>query len=482
MDEYFKLKPYAHQERVWNETRDLEGYALFWEMGVGKSCATIGTASWLYRKGEIDALVIVAPNGVHRNWTRDEIPMHMPNDIQDETVSMTWYSLKAKQKKTKTEFSKLASHKGLAVFVISYDAVMTTEGSKALKALLTNRECLYVLDESGRIKTPGAKRTKRIMASASYAKYRRILTGTPVDGSPFDVFTQTKFVRPDSWVDMGCRNFASFKTRYGIFERRTLSTGRQFDNLLRYKNLGELKEIVDQIGSRLLKDDVLDLPPKLYQKRYFKLDPKQKKAYQELDKQFVAWLGENGTATAELVLTRMLRMQQLCSGFITNDDEEVLPIGSNVRLKCLKDTLEDVEGSAIIWCRWSWEFDQVRAMLGEKDAVYYDGRTSSDDREDAILRFQKEKTARFFVAKASAAGEGLTLHTAKTVIYMSNTYSLRERLQSEDRAHRAGMDDKPVIYVDLIAEDTYDDKLLESLRGKKATANIITGDKVTPWA
>lgn len=478
---YFRLPPYKHQLSEWRESRDLDGYAFFWEMGVGKSCEVIGTLSWLYREKKVDTMIVVAPNGVHANWTLDEIPTHLPDALQAETKMMTWYSGKAGQKGTQAEFKELLDHDGLVVFVMSYDAVMTEKGSKALKKLLEKRECLYILDESGRIKTPGAKRTKRILASGRYANYRRILTGTPVDNSPFDVYTQVKFIRPDVWIRKGIRTFGVFKTRYGIWERRTNGAqGRQFDALVRYCNLNELREVVDSVGSRLLKTEVLDLPESIFERRYFDLDPKQRKAYRELDTKFRTWLDDNGTATADLVLTRMLRMTQVSSGFITDDNEQVVPLGENVRLRALRDVLEDVTGSVIIFCRWTWEFDQVRAMLGEKEAVYVDGRTPTDLRIQARRDFQ-DGTARFFVAKQSAVSEGYTLHRAKTVIYMTNSWSLRERLQSEARAHRAGMSSDPVTYIDLIARDTYDEKLIGALHSKRRNANTITGDSWTPW-
>ncbi len=476
----FKTEPYDFQRKIWNESRDTEGYALFLEMGCGKTKITLDTAAWLYQRGEIDALVVVAPNGVHTAWTADEVPVHMPEHIT--VVDMTWYTAKKNHVSTKQRLEEILDNDCLSVFVISYDAVMTEEGAKALKAVLTKRKCLYVLDESGRIKTPGAKRTKRILASAKYAKYRRILTGTPVDNSPFDVYTQVKFICPEIWQEMGIPNFGAFKTRYGIWQQRKTGN-RQFPSLVRYINLPELHEIVDGVGSRLLKHEVLDLPPKVYEKFYFDLDAKQRKAYNEMDKQFRAWLeGDGKVATADLVLTRMLRLAQISCGFIKDDDEEVVAVGNNVRLRALQQVLGDISGHVIIWCRWSWELDEVRKVLGEKNAVYYDGRTKDEERAGAIQRFQREGSTQYFVAKASAAGEGLTLHRAKTVIYMSNTWSLRERLQSEDRAHRAGMDDEPVVYIDIVARDTYDEKVLQALRMKRDTAAIITGDQLTPWA
>lgn len=477
----FKTQPYPHQLEIWEKSRDLKGYALWLDMGTGKSKITIDTAAWLYHRGEIDCLIVIAPNGVHSAWGIDELPTHMP-DWADYRA-FTWYSSKKGTKKFKAEFEEAVKHEGLFVFVQSYSAVMTDAGAQALKKVLTKRRCLYVLDESARIKTPGSKRTKRILASSKHAEYRRVLTGTPVDNTPFDAYTQVKFIAPQVWADMGIPNHGAFKQRYGIWERRTnYGTGRQFDSLVRYQKLDELRDVVASVGSRLLKTDVLELPDKVFQKHYVELDGPQRRAYKELEKNFMTWLdGEGSMATADLMLVRMTRLFQLSSGFITDDDDNVVPVGKNVRLNALKELVEDSTESTIIFARWSWEIDQIRDWLGDERAVYYDGRTSDDDRIEAKHRFQTEGSAQFFVGKVSAAGLGLTLHRAKRVIFFSNTWSLGDRLQAEDRAHRAGMPDGSVTYIDLVAQDTLDEKLIKALREKRGRANLITGDEIRDW-
>ena len=479
----FRLPPYTHQLEEWKKSKDLEGYALWWEMGTGKSCCTIGTAAYLYLTGKIDGVVILAPNSVHVNWTEDEIPTHMPDDIQAETRMMTWYSSKGGQKGTQKVLKDLIAHDGLSVLSMSYNSLMTQAGAKAVKAMLQKRKCIYVFDESGRFKNPGAKRTKRVMASCTYALYARVLTGTPVDNSPFDVFTGVKAVRPDIWVNLGLRTFASFKQHFGIWERRVnQQQGRQFEVLVRYRNLAQLKDIVDSVGSRLLKCDVLDLPAKLYEKRYFDLDPAQSKAYKELEKQYRTFLEGGDVVTADLALTRMLRMQQITSGFVGNDDDNLVPLGTKTRLASLQEVLEDLgDTPTLIFAKYSQEIDDIAGLVGDK-CVTFDGRTNDHDRARAKQQFQKDRTKQFFVAKPSAAGEGLTLHTAKCVIYYSNSFSLRERVQSEDRAHRAGMDGDPVLYIDLLARGTIDEYVLDALRNKRNLAAAVTGDDLPTWA
>tara|TARA_R110002167_G_scaffold93122_2_gene249843 strand:+ start:38214 stop:39674 length:1461 start_codon:yes stop_codon:yes gene_type:complete len=477
-----KYPPYPHQREQFERSKDLPGFAYWWEMGCGKTAPVIWNAAYLYQQGKIDGLLVLAPNGVHANWTVEEIPEHMPAAVRERTRCLTWYSAKAKTKSTQKAFAELLEHDGLAVMVASYDAIMTDLGSKAIKAFLDRRTCLYALDESGRIKTPGSKRTKRVSASAKYAPFLRVLTGTPVDNSPHDVYTQVRFIRPDVWLDMGIRNATQFRHRFGIWEQRKNSGGGSFPSLIRYVDLDVLKAVADDVGDRRLKSEVLDLPEKIYTRRSFDLNPEQRRVYTALEKEYFTQLEDGSEVTADMALVRMLRMSQIASGYVGNDDDELIPLGVNVRMKCLKDTLEDVTGSVIIWGRYNCEIDAIREMLGERDAVYYDGRTSDDDKAAALVKFQREGSVRFFVAKPSAACEGLTLHRAKTVIYASNSFSLRERLQSEDRAHRAGMSSDPVTYIDLVARNTLDGYILRALRKKRNLAAEITGDDLPSWA
>jgi SNF2 family DNA or RNA helicase len=477
MDNYpWKTEPYDFQREVWERSKDLEGFALWHEMGCGKTKIAIDTASWLWLNEKIDALLVIAPNTIHANWSNREIPTHMPDEVFSRARVMTWYSVKAKNKKTQRDLEGLLEHRGLAVLVATYDSMMTEAGSKAIKRFLQDRKCMYVLDESGRIKTPGAKRSKRIIASSSYAPYRRVLSGTPVDNNPLDVYNQVKFIRPDVWLDRGLSNFAVFKQEYGIWERRRTGAGQQFDALLRYRNLEDLYQVLRDTGDRRLKSEVLDLPSKIYTSVEFELDPKQAKMVKDMKKDYYAWLDDQALVTVDLALVRLLRIQQASCGYIKDDMGNQHRVGKNNRLKALKEVLEDNDAPTIIWARFSWDVDEIRSYLGSR-AVYFDGRTSDEEREEAITSFQHDGSVNYFVAKASAAGEGLTLHRAKQVVYYSNSFSLRERLQSEDRAHRAGMSKQPVTYVDLVGKGGVDDYIITALRRKIDLADIVTGDR-----
>ena len=480
-DRNWNLTPYAHQWEVYQRTRDTANYALWHDQGLGKTVVCIATIAHLYRTGKIDAVLVIAPGGVESNWVFDEIPKHMP-DISHRVFF--WSSPKTKTKKHDKDYATFRDYSGLQILCMSYNAMMTDRGGAATKKLMDENHTLYILDEATRIKTPGAKTTKRIMASAKHAAYRRLLNGTPVEDSPFAAYTQCKWVDPTCWEQHGINHFQHFKNRYGIFQSLQTRDGRNYENLVAYQNLEEITAMLRQVGQRLLKEDVLDLPPKVYQMRRFDLSPKARKAYRYLQEEFTLELDGGDQLDAELAIVRMTRFQQITSGYLPRgeDDAEMVPIEpTNPRISLLKEIITDVPGKAIIWCKYNADMDAITAMLdGIKETyVTYDGRTTADSRREAKSKFQ-DGDARFFVAKPQAAGRGLTLTAATTVIYYNVTFSSDLRKQSEDRAHRIGQE-HTVVYIDLVANDTIDEHILATLRSKQETSAIVTGDVLREW-
>jgi SNF2 family DNA or RNA helicase len=477
----FKTKPFAHQLKWWEQTRDRNAFAILWEQGTGKSKLTVDTAGWLYLNKKIDALIVIAPNGVHRNWLLNEVPTHMSDDVAWQGVC--WDTSKSTYARYMRSAVELRDTAGLFVLAMNYDAVMTLAGDRFLVETLKTKRCLLVLDESTRIKNPSAKRTLRLMARRTQAPYLRILTGTPVANSPFDVYTQFQWLDPTIWTSIGCRTYAAFKTNFGVWQQRMdPRSGRSFHVLLEYRNLDQLHRVASTISTRVTKAEVLDLPPKVFTKRYFELSPEQRRMYQDMADTYRMRL-QASEVSVTLAVTQLLRFQQLISGFVQTDEGKIARLASNPRLKLLEEVLEDLppDEKFIIWAKFTHEIDEILAALeaNKIEAVRYDGHTSSDDRVTAIERFQKG-TARAFVANPSAAGEGLTLHAATTVIYYSNSFKLTDRLQSEDRAHRIGQE-HAVTYIDLVGVETVDEKIVGALRAKKDVASIITGDTLSAW-
>ena len=304
------------------------------------------------------------------------------------------------------------------------------------------------------------------------------MTGSPVTKNPLDLYTQCEFLDP--WL-LDFTSYYAFRNRYA--EMKTLHVaGRSIQVVHKFRNLGELSDTIKNFSYRVLKEDCLDLPNKIFIKRHIKLTPDQIKVYEQMKKQAIAHL--NGKVTSTMtVLTQLMRLQQITCGHFVADDGSVQEIDSN-RLGELMDVLEETEGKAIIWAHWQRDVQDiikaVKIKYGPDSIVDYYGMTPQEERQPNIKKFQGDPRCRFMVGTPSTGGYGITLTAANTVIYYSNGYDLEKRLQSEDRAHRIGQK-KPVTYVDLIAEDTVDEKIVKSLRKKINIASEVLGEELKSW-
>lgn len=488
----FKTKPFEHQQRVFDKTALKSAFGLLWEQGCGKTKPIIDTCAYLYQQKRITGMLVLAPAGVERNWCSDEIPAHLPDRVRDTTFLMLWESKKARTQETKYKLNALLAHKGLSILCMSYHAVMTEPGRRAVWRFLKRRETLYVLDESDDIKTPSAKRTQRVVKSGRWAKYRRILTGTPAD-KPFDIYSQLRFLDPYVWKTRKMKDFHAFKQHFGKWVtaeevKREKGYDPGYDRLEEYKNLHELAEIVRQCTSRLLKEDIFDLPPKLYQKRYFQMTVKQSDYYKRLRDELLIELADGRIVDGTLAIVRLLRLQQISCGYLVSDADEPAELCDlkNPRLDCAVEVLEKLNHSAIIWCRFRMDVTQVADALGSR-ACRYDGMLDDDECEQSKNAFVTGDK-QFFVANIRKGARGLTLNIAKSVIFYSNSFSYRDRIQAEDRCHRFGQDGiehegqgHGVLYYDLQAENTVDQHIVSSLRKKQNIASILTGDVLKKW-
>lgn len=494
----FRLPPFDHQLEEYLLSRDMPSRCLWWEMGAGKTKVMIDTAAHLFTEGRIAGMVALAPNGVHQNWSMDEIPAHLPPELEGEARVFTWESDKRKRVWFREAWDDFRREGGFPILCVSYDSIMTRDSAKAVKWFLESRPCLYVADETsypGAIKTADSKTAKRVLASARYAPYRRVLDGTPVDDSPFQAWTQCRFADPEIWRrELGISTFQQFKTYFGEWVQCTKHdeidprTGRPraFKKLTRYRNMDRLHQIMDSIGSRVLKKDVFDLPPKLYEKVYFKPNADQRRMYGELERDFRAWFGDGSRVTAELAIVRMTRLQQILSGYAPADREEDLrPIGGgNPRIEALLDTVARIPGQALVWGKYDIDIDLMMAALrgAGHTCVQYDGRVSGDEKLRARRAYQAGE-AKFFVAKTRSAGRGLTLTAGDKAIYYNRSFSLDQARQSEDRPHRPGQRGDSVTYIDIVADvpSSVDRYILAVLRRKRQTAGTVMGDDLPPW-
>jgi len=255
-----------------------------------------------------------------------------------------------------------------------------------------------------------------------------------------------------------------------------------FKKVTGYRNLEKLQRIMAPWSSTVKKEDCLDLPPKIYETCRVEMTTEQTKVYKDLKERSIAELSQ-GIVTVELVLTKLLRLQQVLSGHVPNE-EGILVELPDERLPRLLELLDEAGGKAVVWARFTRDVRRITDALnkeyGDGSAVAYHGETTQEERRTALTRFEGniqtgEKTddkCRFFVGNPQTGGYGITLVAASTVVYYSNSFDLEIRLQSEDRCHRAGQT-KSVTYVDLYVPGTVDEKILKALREKKKVSNLI---------
>ena len=293
-----------------------------------------------------------------------------------------------------------------------------------------------------------------------------------------DLFSQFQFL--DSRI-LGYDSYYAYQGRYAVLQKRSMGN-HSFQQVLGYKNLEELTNKIDPFTFRVLKKDCLDLPEKTYTVRHVSLTMDQIRIYKEIQKEAMTLLENGELVSAPQVITQMLRLQQLLSGYLKTDDGEIVDVASQ-RLDAMMSCVEEISGKTIIWSRFRYDIVAIVATLtkvyGQESVVSYYGDTSDEDRQRAIQRFQNGK-ARFFVANPATAGYGLTLTEASTVIYYANDFNLETRIQSEDRCHRIGQKN-PVTYIDLIAEGTIDEKIVKSLRDKIVIGAKVLGEEAREW-
>ena len=475
MNYKFKTKPYAHQLRALEMSWDKKCFAYFMEMGTGKSKVLIDNTAILYDNGKINGVLIVAPKGVYKNWYSSEIPTHLPDHIEKNMV--LWQANITKQQQKYLD-SLFKTGTDLHILIMNVESLSTKKGVDFAARFLNSHRTMMAIDESTTIKNPTAKRTKNIVALGKYAQYKRILTGSPVTKSPLDLYTQCEFLDP--WL-LDHQSFYSFRTRYAVMRKMNFG-GRSVEIPVGYKNLGELSDKLKPFSDRVLKDDCLDLPKKTFMKRTVQLTPDQFKVYEQMKKEALAVMNGKMTTTAN-ALTQLMRLQQITCGHFKADDGTTQEINSN-RLDELINVLGELEGKVVIWAHWQSDVRQIiKAVVkdfGNNSFVDYYGLTPQDERQQNIKRFQEDDACRFFIGTPQTGGYGITLTAASNMIYYSNGYDLEKRQQSEARIDRIGQE-KPMTYIDIICEDTVDERIVKALRKKVNIASQVMGEELKAW-
>lgn len=489
------IKPFKHQINGYNLGITRPHVGLLFEQGCGKSLTAVAIVGRRFLRGQICRVLIVAPPSVVAVWPREF------KDYADFPHEVVVLDQPGNAQRLKVLDHWTRADDVLQVAVINYEAFHTqreaSPGSKKKISVMGDAlaawgpDCI-ICDESQRIKTPGSVQSKALHKLATFARYRIILTGTPVTQGPLDFWSQYRFLDPGIFGE----NFYQFRNKYAVMG------GYYNKQVTAYKILPYLpdgrpnrhydptkeKEFFDKAygcALRVTKADALDLPPYTDQVLYCNLEPKAAKAYKDMQAESVLELGNQEMLTATIVLTKLLRLSQITGGFVSYKEEnaEALRMDtkveqvSNAKLALLEETLQDLLEAGkkvVVFARFTPELHaihKVAAKLSEK-VGFIDGSVPMEQRGHEVEIFQKFPECKIFIAQTKTAGLGITLTAADTAIFYSLDYSFADYDQARARIHRIGQKNA-CTYIHLIARGTVDEKVMEALGTKRNVADLV---------
>lgn len=464
----YKTTPYEHQRNALIKGAKELNFAYFLEMGTGKTKVAIDNVAYLYQEKLINTAIVIAPNSVYKNWIK-EIETHSP--ISDYTMFIWKDDVKINYQIDKLNY-----------VLMNIEALSHKSGFEFLLKLVmdTGQKAMMIIDESTTIKNDKAKRSKNICKLSPHVKYKRILTGSPVTKSPLDLYQQCAFLSKDL---LGYPSFVAFRARYAVMKQINMGPNRVILIPQYYTNLDELEAKIKKFSFRVRKVDCLDLPEKIYQQRYVNLTKEQVKVYEELRKYARSVIEDKEVSFANK-LTEILKLHQVCNGYLKTDDGEIVPFDNDPKLEELLSIIEESDGKFIIWANYIHNIKTIvktlRKEYGDESVVSIYGEITTENRKKAVEEFQGNDKVRFFVGNPSTGGYGLTLTAASYVVYYSNNYNLEIREQSEDRAHRIGQT-KSVTYIDLIIDKTIDSHIISALKRKIKISAETMGEEIKNW-
>lgn len=492
-----KTEPMAQQLTALRLAGGKPVFAQLMEMGTGKTKVEIDEWAMLVEAGELRDLIVIAPKGVYRNWegrrengSSGEIGIHLPDHILERCIIVTWRSGGGVTFKRRLEHMLASTDSQRPrIFLINIEALSSVfAAEEAMLLMLAARKAMMIIDESTRIRNPTANRTRTVLKSAMLPRVKRILTGLITPRSPLDLYSQFEFL---DWRILGFRTYQGFKARYAVTRKLVreieMPNGelrkRTADIVVAYRHIPELRDKIADHSFRVLKEECLDLPPKVFQIRHVELTAEQRRIYESLKRVAMAELPTGDYVSAPDILPRLIRMQQVLCGYVVDEEGKEHTVPSN-RLNDLMELLDDHDSKAIIWCPHVRALNEIYVAIakqyGKGAVVRFWGEVGDNEREEAKVRFQEDNGTRFFVGNPSVGGLGITLTAASLVVYYANSPDLEIRSQSEDRPHRKGLEHS-VTYVDMCVPDTIDERWINALRRKMDVAAAINGESPRAW-
>jgi len=472
----FKTEPYDHQGVYFDQYKKKVFFANLCEQGTGKSWMELAHSVYLFKRGLINCILLIAPNEVHANFIEQEIPKHLSLDESEYKAVVFRSTMKKKDEKQLMEAIQNFDDQVLKIVAVNIEGVIWPKATAVIKHLIKHFKVMCIVDESTRIANPQAKVTKRMLKYGPQFTARRIVTGTPIDKKPLAAWSQFEFLSPQIF-DMP---YIAFRAKFAIMKEKVIKTKSGMDVTQKfpvgYRNLNQLGEIIDKYSYRVLKQDCLDLPDKVYKQINLDMDPLQRKVYTAMLEELL-YMFNNELISAGSVLEQLLHLSRITGGFAKQEE----PLPKNPKITWVKDNIEDYteSGKVIIWARFVDEMKLIQKTLGKSCILVY-GQTPKSERSELFEKFRTDESITTMVANPKVVGIGLTFLEAVTQIYYSNGYELEVRRQSEDRSHRIGQTNK-VLYIDLVLRNSIDEKVIDSLKMKREISDIVLKDPKCNW-
>lgn len=485
----FRTEPFPHQLKEFELHKESEARAMLWAPRTGKTKVIVDQACHLAVEWRIDGVLVIAPNGVHRNWIKRELPKHCWPSVP--CSAMTWSTfLGSRQtpdrlsKMTRTEraeaatwerdFGMMLKSPDLAWLSVNSESVHLPEVKHAIQRFArARRQFMVVFDEAHYFRTPGSKWTHAAVAVGRRAAFRRVLTGTPIHNSPLHAYSIFELLAKGA---LGYTKFSDFEDHFATYRIQRLKSGRQFPALQGYRNMGQLTEAIARWSSLVQRSDVRGMSALAHQRREVGVSKEQLAAYRQLTDKYKLEIEGGADLTFVEAGARMIKLQQVLSGFVYDELGDLHGLGdSSPRLDALETEVELCTGQTIIWAQFREDCRRVAARLRKagRRVCEYHGGVSAKAREEAIDGFV---AGRFddFVGQPVAGGTGLTLSVASDVIWYSHTPDNIVRSQAQERATSIGGDTVGV--VDFAVPGSIDEYILDSiLAGKSLLAGEVVG-------
>jgi hypothetical protein len=472
-----RIPNWNHQAKEW-EFRDVDGRMLRWQMRTGKTKAVIDLCCYRYEELQVTAVIIAAPNNVHANWPRKELPKHMWDGVP--WMAITYDAVKSRNISWRQRFEEALRFKGLLFLCVNCEAFANLRfQDEVLKPFLKARGRFgFVGDETHDLsRRTGSKKSKAIRGVAHKAVFRRGLSGTITDNCPLHAYGQYELI---ARAALGFETQAAFDKRYSTTKKIYVAGGATRDVVDEYVNQEELRAKMAKWTSVVLRSECEDLPPLIEEQLEFEMTPAQKLLYNDVARGALVRLDRGEIVPPAEGGAVVIRLQQIASGWVVDEDgnvHDVMPPEENPRLVALESILALCGPKTIIWCRFREDIVRVYEACkkwGYKPVHYY-GSTKTADRAKAEDRFQSDPKVGPMVANLKACGQGLDFSAASDIIHYSHTHGdLIARSQGNERATQMGGVSKTL--TDMVALGSNDQLMLDDFAGKHETSEFVSGE------